>query len=246
MSKNKLIQYIVLILVIIIIGGYFVWQGKFKQEPNNQSNSTNQSLGVERFFEFKVLDQTLSTELKNKYYGDFSQMKAVLEKDNKNTDALKEIAKIKTYIGDYEGAREIYLYAEAISPLNYTIPASLADLCHNFIKDYTCAEDAYKRAIDKCVGKTETDCSLIYMNLYDLYYNIRHDNALAENILKEGLVKLPDNVNLPTSLANHYKKIGDNAKAKEIYEKILKLDPKDENIKAVQEAVRREMENLPK
>lgn len=238
MLKNKTLQYLILILVVVLIGGYFIWQGKFKQEPSNQSNNTNQSLGVERFFEFKVVDQTLANDLKNKYYVDFSQMKTILEKDNKNTDALKEMAKIKKYIGDYEGAREILLYAEEISPLNYTIPQSLADLCQNFIKDYTCAEDAYKRAIDKCVGKSETDCSLLYLDLSDLYYNNFSDKKIeTEKVLLEGLKALPDNLNLLSYLANYYKKEGNVAKAKEIYNKILKLDPQNE-------AVKRELERL--
>lgn len=238
MLKNKFIQYTVLILIVVLIGGYFIWQIKVKQRQEQANINNAPKTGIDRFFEFKVLDQKLSSEEKNKYYTDFLNYQEIIKKDAKNTDALKEMAKIKKYIGDYEGARDILLYAEEISPLNYTIPQSLGDLCQNFIKDYSCAENVYKQAIDKCVGKTETDCSLLYLNLSDLYYNNFSDKKTeAEKVLLEGLEALPNNLNLLSYLANYYKKEGNIAKAKEIYNKILKLDPAND-------AVKRELENL--
>lgn len=238
MSKNKLIQYAVLILVVVLIGGYFIWQNQIKQRQEQTNINSSPKTGIDRFFEFKVSDQNLTAEEKNKYYADFLNYEEAVKKDPKQTDALKEMAKIKKYIGDYEGARNILTYSEEISPLNYTIPASLGDLCQNFIKDYSCAEDAYKRAIDECVGKTATDCSLLYINLSDLYYNNFPDKkAEGEKNLLDGLDKLPDNLNLLSYLANYYKKEGNVAKAKEIYNKILKLDPAND-------AVKRELENL--
>lgn len=95
-------------------------------------------------------------------------------------------------VGDYEGARQVFVYLSAISPKNIVSFNNLGILYHFYLKDYPKAEENFRRAI-----QNDPTYILSYRNLFDLYtlsYKV-HTSAAAD-IIEEGLKKNPNNPDL--------------------------------------------------
>ncbi|MDP2593322.1 MAG: hypothetical protein Q8P52_01585 [bacterium] len=118
-------------------------------------------------------------------------------------------------INDYDGAREIWEYLNTVYPGQSVVLGNLGELYHLYLKNYAKSEENYRKAIE-----AEPSNIAYYRGLFDLYrYSYKTDTPAAENILKEGLEKNKNNLDLLILLAAHYKSGDRVTLAKEYYEK---------------------------
>ena len=117
-------------------------------------------------------------------------------------------------IGDYEGAREIWEFVGEEIPDNPVVFGNLGNLYHLYIRDFPEAEKNFRKAIGN-----SPQAPIGYLNLHELYkYSYKQDTTLVADVLKEGLVAIPDNINLLMALATHYRETEDFTNAEIYYE----------------------------
>jgi len=146
-----------------------------------------------------------------------SQLKEVSGSLKSNTDAFDNWILLGSYrkiAGDYEGARDAWEYASAISPLNYGSFSNLGDLYHYYLKEYPLAE---KNLLISVKNNPENIAG--YRDLYNLYtQSYKEKINEAPKILLSGLSKNPNNLDLLVLLAKHYAGAGDKVNAIKYYE----------------------------
>lgn len=120
-------------------------------------------------------------------------------------------------LGDYQEAKDIWLYVAKRWPLNYVAYNNLGNLYHIELKDFAASEKAYQMAATVQPRFVQT-----YINLYELYrYSYPGKKALAPDPLKVGLSRNPNDLNLNLTLARYYVEMGDLAAAKPYFEKSI-------------------------
>lgn len=146
--------------------------------------------------------QSASTQQKNQMSLNIEKY-AKMAKDNpEHIAAWLQVAILKKAIGDYEGARDIWLYVTAARPHEATAFFNLGDLYTNYLKDYASAEKNYQNAI-----KAEPKNAMGYLGLSELYvFFYKEKAAQAEQILKQGIAANPGDVNLQKALARLYER----------------------------------------
>jgi Flp pilus assembly protein TadD len=121
---------------------------------------------------------------------------------------------VRKMAGDYTGAEQAWTFVTKAAPTNSIAYNNLGDLYANFIKNYPKAEQAYLTAI-----KISPNDEAPYINLYQMYTNFyKKGTSAAEDILKKGIVAVPDSTSLHVELARYYKSKGDSADAKTQYD----------------------------
>ena len=107
-----------------------------------------------------------------------------------NTDSFNELLALgleKKGINDYEGARDAWERAGAVSPTNSVSFNNLGDLYAYYLKDNKKAEENFLTAI-----KNGPNQIYIYRSLYEFYRYVAKDNAKAKVILQKGITANPD------------------------------------------------------
>jgi len=99
-------------------------------------------------------------------------------------------------IEDYEGAREAYEYAFALSPRNGVTAENLGVLYGYYLHEPQKAERYFLQALDI------EPIDYRYLRLYDLYKDIMKDTAKARAILEQGLKEYPGSASFKTLLEN--------------------------------------------
>ena len=176
---------------------------------------------------FEIKNQSLTPEVAQLFQQRFNETKEILQKEPDNFDKWLYLGVLKKGVGDYEGSRDVFIYAGQIRPGNSTSFGNLADLYTYFLNEPQKAESAIKQAIANDPNEYS-----FYLSLADIYrYKFPDGNALYEKTMLDALQKFPDTPNLIAPLAGFYRDTGQTAKAIEWYEKLLKLTPDNQAAK---------------
>lgn len=146
--------------------------------------------------------------------------------DFDSLQGLNEIALIKQQLGDLEGARIAWEYANIIRPKNSLSFSNLAALYHFDLKQYGEAEKNYLISI-----ANDPDDLPTIRNFFEFYYYAVKDNAKAEALLLESIEDNPNEPDLYALLATFYRDTASREKAIEYYKKHLELNPGNEAVK---------------
>ncbi len=245
MKNQTKITITITALLVILLGGYiYNSKYSNPTNDENTSTSTTESIELELTdglpVEFEYSDDvTISVEpvtqvsnipdldrpivfilettedQKTKITKKINEITERLKKDPNSLDDWVNLGANRKLIGDNVGAVEAWMYASEISPLNIVPLNNLGNIYHYQIKDYSKAEEYFKKAVE--VGSTYVSS---YTNLFELYtLSYKQDTDSAEQILLEGLENNPNQINLLITLATYYRDNGDNKNAITYYEK---------------------------
>jgi len=156
-----------------------------------------------------------------------------------NFDSLQginEIALLKQQLGDFEGARIAWEYANIIRPKNSLSFSNLAALYHFDLKQYDKAEKNYLISI-----ANDPDDIPTIRNFFELYYNAIKDNAKTEALLLRSIQNNPDRSDLYALAGGFYRDTGNIGRALEYFKKSLEISPNNEAVK--NEIIRLEAQN---
>lgn len=140
-----------------------------------------------------------------------AELVAALKKDPADFSSWVNLGLRRREIGDAEGAREAWMYANSLKP-NFDVPLfNLGVLYHYDLKNYPKAEESFLSALAENSANAQT-----YAELSDLYrYSYKQNTAAAVTILKQGLAATQNNINLLIKLAEYYRDAAhDNMNAK--------------------------------
>ena len=169
---------------------------------------------LERSTDFK---NTLAPEVKAIMLTRIAENLKELNKDSKNVNEWIMLGVNRKTIGDYEGARDAWEYAKALAPTNLVAWNNLGDLYHFYLKDYVKSEENWKKTI-----ALKPDYIQGYSGLVDLYkYSFKVKLSETPVILKAGITKNPDAIDLQVMLAHHYQDMGQISEAKDAYNKAI-------------------------
>ena len=219
MSKKSIIILVSvggLIILLAGVGGWYFYQQSQVLTPEKLLVS------------FENKDPNLTSENFQVFNQKFEETKARLQANADSFNDWLYLGVLKKGVGDYEGARDVFIYAGQIRPQSSTSFANLADLYAYFLNDPQQAEVNIKQAI-----VNEPNDYNFYLSLADIYrYKFPDGAAKYEQTMLEALAKFPDNTNLIAPLAGFYKQTGQTQQAIEYLEKLLKLMPDNQAVKA--------------
>ena len=179
----------------------------------------------------------LSEGDKQRYLTRFEEQKKVAIDTNFDVlQNINEIAMIKKLLGDFEGARVAWDYANIIRPENSLSFSNLAALYQFDLKQFDRAEENYLISI-----QNDPDDLPTIRNFYELYYYDFKDNSKAEALLLDSITRNPESdilKDLYTLLGSFYLDTGKIDLAIEYYEKHLLLNPDNEAVKSEIERLR--------
>lgn len=223
----KKIQVVVLVIVILIIG-YFVWQEFFNKESRVTPSNT------ESFYIFKVGRTDLTAEQVANYRQEFEVDSQIVTAtaEKFNFDALNNMAQIKNILHDYEGARDIWEYVSAQRPKNSLSFFNLGLLYASVLKNNELAEKNFLQALANAEGETGNE--QYYYALADFYnYNMPEKKTELEKILLAALETEPykESMGVITLLAKYYGNNNQKDLALKYWQRTLVLSPDNVDIK---------------
>jgi len=158
-----------------------------------------------------------SSESKTMMDKKVADLVSLLNKNSRNVEAWLDLGIVYKQVVDYQGAKEAWEYVGVLSPLGIVSFNNLGDLYHFYLKDYPKAEESFLRAI-----KNDSKYILSYLNLHELYkLSYQTSTNKASDILKQGILNNPGNIDLIITLASYYKDKGDSKNARIYYEEAL-------------------------
>lgn len=141
----------------------------------------------------------------------------VLKKDPTQLDYWLELGNLRKQAGDFDGAIAIWEYLIKITPSNYVYYSNIGNAYHYDLKNYPKAEEYLKKVIEINPGYI-----IGYRDLSDLYrLSYKKETTLATDVLKNGLVKNPNAIDLLMPLGVFYRDTGDKAAAVKYFEQAL-------------------------
>jgi len=223
---SKKIFVVIFVALLILGGGFFAYEkGYFTKSPEPKTSQ----LSFDKLLNFEIKDTTLSPENIQKFQANFQTLKQNLQNNPDDFNSWVTLGILKKDVNDYEGARDVWIYAGQIRPQSSPPFANLADLYANFLNEPLMAEENIKKAIEN----DPSDYNF-YVTLAEIYrYKIPGKEALYEQTLLDALNKFPDEVNIISLLASYYRQTNQTQKAIRFYEKLVKLNP--DNITAKQD-----------
>lgn len=148
-----------------------------------------------------------------------------------------QLGLLKKTIGDFEGARDAWGYANLLRPTNSLSFANLGELYWRYLHVYPEAEINFKVSIQNDPNDPGT-----YVSLSELYfYSLKEKSDLADDILLQGLIVNPQSMDLTKALARLYEKSGQYAKSIEWWQKVLANDPKNSDLAAMIERLKKKL-----
>ncbi len=219
MSKKKFIFASVAVILILVASGFYAYKNNLlplKKEKKEEVLTPDKLLSS-----FEINDHNLSQETVQLFQQRFDEAKKILQAEPDNFNKWLYAGVLKKGVGDYEGARDVFIYVGQIRPKNSTSFANLADIYAYFLNEPDKAEENLKIAI----ANDPNDYSF-YLSLADIYrYKFSDGAAKYEQTMLEAIAKFPDNVNLIAPLAAYYRLANQIQPAIEWYEKLVKLAP---------------------
>ena len=228
----------VLVFILIVVGAIFILPKK-AETPTTIKEAKTEDATIKRTGDFTIVEvpitgnipkvpsldrpvyfnANLSEEVKKILTNRISADIVTLKKNVGDFEAWVVLGADYKAVGDYGGARLAWEYASAIRPANYVSFSNLGDLCHFYLKDYSCAEKNLFISI-----KNEPTYIAGYRALYDLYaLSYKEKASEAPKILLKGLAVNPKSVDLMVLLAQYYRDTGDKGNALLYYNKAIAL-----------------------
>ena len=171
---------------------------------------------------------TLTPEVKTTVLAHLDTTIKEIEKDG-NFQSWLMLGVYRKTLGDYEGARIVWDYTKTIAPNEVVSYNNLADLYHYYLKDFKKSEENWKKAI-----AVKGDYILAYSGLVDLYkYSMTEKKGEIPTVLKDGIAKNPDALDLVVMLAHYYQDVGDTTGAKKAYSDAIAIAERLGNTDAV-------------
>ena len=186
---------------------------KIKEIPTDSTDSVTQP----KLDRVVVMPERFSPEAVAILQNNINTLTSQLKEDPNSFQAWSDLANQYKIIGDYEGAVEIWKYLSTTAKENTVSRINLGEVYHYYLKEYKKSEEVFKEVID-------INSSIVgaYTGLHELYrYSYKTDTTLAIDILKDGIVAIPDNVDLRMLLASYYTELGMKNDARAVYEKVL-------------------------
>ena len=144
---------------------------------------------------------------------EIEHISATLRGDSGLYDSWLDLGSYRKLAGDFAGAEEVWLYMALRWPGDRAAYENLGDLYHLYIRDYPRAEKYYRLALDR-----DDTYPALYLKFHELYALSWKEKAqLADDILLEGIGKLPGHAGLLFTLAEYYASVGESAKARQYY-----------------------------
>lgn len=221
MAKKTWVIAGLLMLVVLAAGGFYAYK-------NKMLNRFLPGLRPEKLLaSFENKNPDLPAETFDSFRQRFEESKAELEKDPDLFNVWLQVGVLKKAVGDYEGARDVFIYAGRIRPQNSSSFASLADIYAYFLDEPEKAEKAIKTAIEN----DPTDASY-RLALADIYrYKLPGKENMYEQTLLDALKEIPNEVNLVSALATYYRQNDQVDQAIVYYEQLVKLNPDNQMAK---------------
>ncbi|MCK4454183.1 tetratricopeptide repeat protein [Candidatus Parcubacteria bacterium] len=214
MSKKYQIFFLIVLILLIAVAGFFLYQ---RHQPASEENEI-----------FSLPEGVILTENQQIKFDD---AKNSLKANPNDHLALIAIAQVKYQVQDLDGAEKVYLMALEIQPTNTLILNNLGDI-YNQQKEYENAEKMYLKIIE-----VNPNWRNAYRELKTLYrFHLKEKYPQIEGFL---LKAIEDNkkvfgeapVDFYSMLAVYYKDTSQKEKAIPYYEKVLELDPNNEGAK---------------
>jgi len=220
-------------------GVTYTGEGSVMVEEDTNTAQTNTE--TSDFMRPLVFKADLSGEVESVLEAQFREVREILAETPDDFNALSSLGLVRKIAGDYTEAARVWEYVSRIYPNNAVTFSGLGDLYLNFIKNYAKAEVAYKQAIK--IAPNSTDA---YRNLFALYTDYGYDAGAtaAEDILKEGIIKNPNAIDLHVLLARYYTGKGENENARAEYGAALKAAKGTGNTILVSQ-IQTELDTLP-
>lgn len=178
-----------------------------------------------------------SEEQKQEIYRSLQNYGKTVKKNPDFFNGWIQLGLLKKIIGDFEGARDAWEYASLISPKNSISFANLGELYWRYLHIYPQSEINFKASIENNPKDPGT-----YVSLSDLYfYSLKEKLNLADDVLLQGLAANPKSMDLTKALARLYEKSGQYGNAIEWWQKVLDSDPKNTDIIATIEALKKKL-----
>lgn len=266
MKLNSKSVSILVIILLAILAGYFIYRD-YSKTKDSQSVLTSGAQSTEQtdtggvVYETGESSSNLSESVKKipqpdisgayivparypEFYRTAMETKidlalGAIEKDKFD---FAEWGNLAIYLKniDYVGkTAEIWEYLSKVSPGNPIYLSNLGDLYHLYLKDFPKSEARWLEAIKSDATKPQ-----YYLGLFDLYrYSYKTNTTAAVDIIKQGLAKIPDEINLLTNLAGYYKEKGDMLNAKYYYQNALVQAQKNQNQPLI-DAITRDLNSL--
>lgn len=166
-------------------GDFTVSDIKLPENQNLTDKSTSSVIMPDLDREIKI-SVALSEEAAKAITNKIKEVSAALKKDPASSDNWLDLGRLRSSIGDYEGARLCWEYAAEIRPENFVPFNNLAELYGYHLKDYPKAEENYAKAIEK-----GPETVFIYRNAYEFYRFALKNDAKAKEILQKGIAANP-------------------------------------------------------
>lgn len=156
---------------------------------------------------------------------------SALKKDEHSYQDWIYLGLYRKILGDYDGAYEAWNYATLLAPGEEVAYLNLANLYDLSLGNYAQAELYYKKGLEINPKNTQT-----YQNLFEMYrYRYGKNPSAAEDILKLGIAKNPEALDLFVLLARFYDEVDRAADARAEYDLAIELARKQGNASAATE-----------
>ena len=143
-----------------------------------------------------------------------SELILKLKEDPSSFGNWLDLALQRKLIDDYIGTRDIWEYLNVVFPTNSITFANLGNLYHLQLKDFRRSEENFMQAIANNPLSFHA-----YRGLHELYvYSYKQNTEASADILKEGLERMPNNIDILLLLAGYYKNKNDVQNAKIYFE----------------------------
>ena len=226
MNKRTLIIIISIVAVLALsVGGIYVYKKNlipFGKKPVAEVLTPESLLSS-----FVIKNPNLTAEQAQLFQQRFDEAKKNLQTTPDDFNSWLYVGVLKKGVGDYEGARDIFIYAGQIRPQSSTPFGNLADLYANFLNEPQKGLQAIKTAI----ANDPNDYNF-YLTMAEIYrYRLPGQESMYETVMLDAMQKFPDNPNLVGPLALYYKQTNQVKKAIVQYEKLVILSPENQAAK---------------
>jgi len=221
---NKKIIFITGIVTLVILSGLaFYYFNQYHRAEPLEENPKEEI--VQQITMLTFMDESLTEELKQKYRRIFDPQAEVFLNNPEGAEAywpVIKIGQVKQLAGDYDGALQAFFWARELQPKSYVANGNIAHLYFRQYQDFAKAEEYYLKAIEPDGMQTVN----YYLDLHEIYrYFYKTDTNLVEDILKQGIERLPEETDLMAILAHYYKSLERYDEARTYYQMMLEVNP---------------------